>query len=72
MFQEKSKCSNFIRVIVRKSQNELYICGTNAFEPKCRTYIQQEDNKFEMKDDGRGLGVCPFDPDHNSTAIYTG
>ena len=35
-----SLCQNYIRIMVRKSDNEFLICGTNAYSPLCRVYSQ--------------------------------
>ena len=60
----------------------LFICGTNAYNPKCRYYkildtIDKDGNKrketsliFEKEVSGKGF--CPYDPKHNSTFIYAG
>ena len=60
----------------------LFICGTNAYNPKCRYYkildgIEIDGNKrketsliFEKEVSGKGF--CPYDPKHNSTFIYAG
>jgi hypothetical protein len=91
------------------------VCGTNSFNPRCRTYTSkkinkqtenltsktettktesskgskttelksnlgynsepqesEEDGKFRMNHEFSGKGSCPHDPQHNSTAIFTG
>ncbi|KAK7008736.1 semaphorin-1A, partial [Biomphalaria glabrata] len=67
-------CENYIRIVVRKSKDKLFVCGTHAFQPRCRHYEFTEQNGFRMqmpkKEDEVGTGMCPFDPNHNSTAIY--
>ena len=62
--------------------SRLFICGTNAYNPKCRYYKtieidEKEGNKqkqtslvFEKEVSGKGF--CPYDPKHNSTFIYAG
>lgn len=62
--------------------SRLFICGTNAYNPKCRYYkildgIEKDGNKrketsliFEKEVSGKGF--CPYDPKHNSTFIYAG
>uniref|UniRef100_T1IUH4 Semaphorin-1A n=1 Tax=Strigamia maritima TaxID=126957 RepID=T1IUH4_STRMM len=61
-------CQNYIRVLL-KHDNGLFICGTNAYKPMCRNY-QYEDDEYKFKKDLPGQGSCPYDPNHNSTAIY--
>lgn len=36
IFQEE--CHNFIKVLLRKNNDTLFVCGTNAFNPSCRNY----------------------------------
>ncbi|CAL1546730.1 unnamed protein product [Lymnaea stagnalis] len=70
----KVGCDNFIRVLVRKSSERVYICGTNSFQPRCRHYEITDNGHFKMvkkEESEGGTGVCPFDPKHNSTAIFT-
>jgi hypothetical protein len=44
------------------------VCGTNAYNPKCRYYS----NGDEVEREFSGKGLCPYDPRHNSTSLYTG
>lgn len=72
----QDKCQNYIQVL-GKNNGTYYVCGTNAFEPKCRMYRYQEAN-YPVTDPGyepvkelSGIGRCPYDPDHNSTAVFS-
>ncbi|KAK7492513.1 hypothetical protein BaRGS_00016179, partial [Batillaria attramentaria] len=68
---EVSECQNYIRVLVKKKHNSLYVCGTNAFKPICRTYVQEPNGKYrKTHKDTAVKAICPFDPSHNTTAIY--
>ena len=51
----------------------LLVCGTNAYNPKCR-YYSRGDKFGQLKVDKEfsGKGFCPYDPRHNSTAIFAG
>ena len=63
-----------------QKHSRLFICGTNAYNPKCRYYKimhDKDENKtkttsiiFEKEVSGKGF--CPYDPKHNSTFIYAG
>ncbi|XP_046574210.1 semaphorin-1A-like isoform X2 [Haliotis rubra] len=66
------QCQNYIRVIVKKDNDRLYTCGTNAFRPKCRTYKQNGLSGYERIEERDGVAQCPYDPEQNSTAIYAG
>uniref|UniRef100_T1JEM8 Semaphorin-1A n=1 Tax=Strigamia maritima TaxID=126957 RepID=T1JEM8_STRMM len=61
-------CQNYIRVLL-KHDNGLLICGTNAYKPMCRYYHYQDD-EYTYNREISGQGLCPYDPNHNSTAIY--
>jgi semaphorin 6 len=47
------------------------ICGTKAFKPMCREYVD-EGGSYVMRSEKFGLGLAPFDPDHNWTALLVG
>ncbi|PVD20103.1 hypothetical protein C0Q70_20597 [Pomacea canaliculata] len=67
-----TECQNYIRVLVKKAPDNLHMCGTNAFRPTCRSYTQSEDGSYQKTHhkDQSGVALCPFDPSHNTTAIY--
>lgn len=68
-FQEN--CQNYIRIMARTNQGNLLLCGTNSFKPVCREYGILPGN-YTMEKEKPGQAVCPYDPHHNSTAIYVG
>lgn len=84
--KSEDECQNYVRVLAKTDTHSLLVCGTNSFKPKCRTYssIREETdnstNTTKLIDDGilrlkhefSGIGSCPLDPKHNSTAIFTG
>lgn len=68
-------CRNHVKVIqpMSKSGDKLYVCGTNAYNP--RDYLVYAANMSVSSDVMHGLGggaqaECPFDPDDNSTAVW--
>ncbi|XP_053134435.1 semaphorin-4A [Hemicordylus capensis] len=79
VFKKKSnetECFNFIRVLVQLNKTHLYTCGTYAFSPTC-AYVELKN--FTLVKDAReepllldGKGMCPFDPQHQNTAIIVG
>ena len=65
-------CNNYIRVLAKVDEDELLICGTNAYNPRCRNYARNNQSVYEVIKDFSGKGYCPYDPRHNSTSIYAG
>lgn len=63
------ECQNYPRVAAR-AHGRLLVCGTNAFKPLCRRYARHPANHHLEEFDGSGR--CPYDPQHNSTAIFVG
>lgn len=56
-----------------KSGDKLYVCGTNAYNP--RDLLIHANNMSASSDLSLGIGgsahaECPFDPDDNSTAVW--
>ncbi|KAL1114872.1 hypothetical protein AAG570_007696, partial [Ranatra chinensis] len=62
-------CQNYIRILAKTEQGDLIVCGTNSFKPICREYGISAGAYTFMKENS-GLAVCPYDPRHNSTAVY--
>lgn len=54
-----------------KSPDRLLVCGTNSFRPICNDY-QINANNYTLETQRSGQAVCPYDPQHNSTAVYAG
>lgn len=67
--KSKTDCQNYIRVLARKSAGVSLVCGTHAFSPKCREYTVTE---FGIRNTRQfdGQGISPYDPKHNSSALY--
>ncbi|KAM4876410.1 semaphorin-4D-like [Thomomys bottae] len=64
---KEAECFNFIRVLQPLSANSLYVCGTNAFKPKC-DHLNLVFFKFlGINEDGRGK--CPYSPAYSSTSV---
>ena len=68
----------------QKGVPRIFVCGTNAYNPKCRYYKVLNGEKYRLKEkkeslknivfekEVSGKGFCPYDPKHNSTFIYAG
>uniref|UniRef100_A0A3Q3A1T1 Semaphorin-4E-like n=1 Tax=Kryptolebias marmoratus TaxID=37003 RepID=A0A3Q3A1T1_KRYMA len=60
LFQQE--CENFIRILHTADDGNMFVCGTNAFNPAC-TYMNFTNGKLSLEktmQDGRGK--VPFDP----------
>lgn len=67
----QENCQNYVRILTKTADGKLLVCGTNAFKPLCRYYNIINGN-YTMAEEKSGQAVCPYDPQHNSTAIYVG
>ncbi|TRY67930.1 hypothetical protein TCAL_09246 [Tigriopus californicus] len=73
--KSENDCQNYIRVLeVLDNGAKLLVCGTNAFNPRCRNYRKRSpwSHDWIFSKEFSGKGFCPFDPRHNSTAIFAG
>ncbi|KAM6167540.1 semaphorin-6C isoform 2-T2 [Erethizon dorsatum] len=66
--KQTEECYNYIRVLVPRDSQTLLACGTNSFNPKCRSYgitsLQQESKEMD------GRARCPFDATQSNAAIF--
>ena len=37
--KSEDACQNYIKVLAKLGDDRVLVCGTNAFKPKCRSYI---------------------------------
>ncbi|XP_058640609.1 semaphorin-6A isoform X1 [Onychostoma macrolepis] len=66
--KHKDECHNFIKVLLQQSDDSLFVCGTNAFNPSCRTY--KMDSLDTMGDEISGMARCPYDAKHANVALF--
>jgi len=68
--KSEMSCQNYIKVLKKFDNDEgrYLICGTNAFKPECREYVEDA-GTYLMTKKSKGVGMCPYSPDHNSTAV---
>ncbi|XP_053662420.1 semaphorin-1A [Anopheles marshallii] len=71
--KHEQDCQNYIRVYARVNPNRIMICGTNSFKPLCRFYNILPGNGSLVYDNNEmeAQGRCPYNPQHNSTYVYT-
>ncbi|KAL8203502.1 UNVERIFIED_CONTAM: Semaphorin-6A [Gekko kuhli] len=66
--KHKDECHNFIKVLLKKNDDTLFVCGTNAFSPSCRTY--KRDTLEFLGDEFSGMARCPYDAKHANVALF--
>ncbi|KAK2900498.1 hypothetical protein Q8A67_008613 [Cirrhinus molitorella] len=61
-------CKNYIRILHKRNNDTMYVCGTKAFIPTC-DYMSFADGNLVLEgkqEDGKGK--CPFDPSQRYTS----
>ncbi|XP_077096512.1 semaphorin-6A isoform X6 [Siphateles boraxobius] len=66
--KHKDECHNFIKVLLQQNNDSLFVCGTNAFNPSCRTY--KMDSLDALGDEISGMARCPYDAKHANVALF--
>ncbi|XP_061006937.1 semaphorin-6A isoform X6 [Dama dama] len=66
--KHKDECHNFIKVLLKKNDDTLFVCGTNAFNPSCRNY--KMDTLEPVGDEFSGMARCPYDAKHANIALF--
>ncbi|XP_067827536.1 semaphorin 6D isoform X3 [Heptranchias perlo] len=66
--KHKDECHNFIKVFVPKTDDTVFVCGTNAFNPVCRYY--RLDTLDYNGEEVSGLARCPFDAKQTNVALF--
>uniref|UniRef100_A0A8C9XYN0 Semaphorin 4D n=1 Tax=Sander lucioperca TaxID=283035 RepID=A0A8C9XYN0_SANLU len=60
-------CLNYIRVLQVIDDEQLYVCGTHAFQPQCDHLNLADFSLGGRPEDGRGK--CSFDPSQSFTTV---
>nr|XP_057926565.1 semaphorin-6A isoform X3 [Doryrhamphus excisus] len=66
--KHKDECHNFIKVLLQQNDDTLFVCGTNAFNPSCRTYTM--DSLEALGEEISGMARCPYDAKHANVALF--
>ncbi|XP_057211852.1 semaphorin-6A [Triplophysa rosa] len=66
--KHKDECHNFIKVVLQQNDESLFVCGTNAFNPSCRTY--KMDSLDAISEEISGMARCPYDAKHANVALF--
>ncbi|XP_058123181.1 semaphorin-1A [Anopheles coustani] len=71
--KHEQDCQNYIRVYAPVAPNRRMVCGTNSFKPLCRYYNVLPGNGTLVYDNNEleAQGRCPYNPQHNSTYVFT-
>jgi len=72
--EPENRCNNYLRVIESYDRrgNELILCGTNAYKPRCRKYeTSLEDGRVMFTDKGEfdGRSMCPYGPEQSGVSL---
>ncbi|XP_018619361.1 semaphorin-6D isoform X2 [Scleropages formosus] len=66
--KRREECHNFIKVLVPRNEDLVFICGTNGFNPMCR-YYRLDNLEFDGEEIS-GLARCPFDAKQTNVALF--
>ncbi|XP_010889610.4 sema domain, transmembrane domain (TM), and cytoplasmic domain, (semaphorin) 6D, like isoform X4 [Esox lucius] len=66
--KHREECHNFIKVLVPRNDDLVFICGTNGFNPMCR-YYRLDNLEFDGEEIS-GLARCPFDAKQTNVALF--
>ncbi|XP_065126298.1 semaphorin-6A isoform X2 [Paramisgurnus dabryanus] len=66
--KHKDECHNFIKVLLQQNDDSLFVCGTNAFNPSCRTY--KMDSLDALGEEISGMARCPYDAKQANVALF--
>nr|XP_015828423.2 semaphorin-6A isoform X3 [Nothobranchius furzeri] len=66
--KHKDECHNFIKVLLQQNDDALFVCGTNAFNPSCRTF--KMDTMEPLGEEISGMARCPYDAKHANVALF--
>ncbi|XP_030648913.1 semaphorin-6D [Chanos chanos] len=66
--KHRDECHNFIKVLVPRGDDLVFICGTNGFNPMCR-YYRLDNLEFDGEEIS-GLARCPFDAKQTNVALF--
>lgn len=65
------QCHNYIKLLTKRTYDELLVCGTNGLKPSCHTYRTNLNETLLVNAD-TGIGIVPYDSMYKSTGLYAG
>uniref|UniRef100_A0A3Q2XNG7 Sema domain, transmembrane domain (TM), and cytoplasmic domain, (semaphorin) 6Ca n=1 Tax=Hippocampus comes TaxID=109280 RepID=A0A3Q2XNG7_HIPCM len=64
------ECYNYIKVLVPRDDETLFVCGTNAFNPACRNYKVDDPTLEQVGSDLPGQARCPFESGQSNAGTF--
>ncbi|XP_042567690.1 semaphorin-4E-like [Cyprinus carpio] len=61
-------CKNYIKILHKRNDDRMYVCGTKAFIPTCDYMSYADGNLILEGKQEDGKGKCPFDPSQRYTS----
>uniref|UniRef100_A0A3Q3DUP9 Sema domain, transmembrane domain (TM), and cytoplasmic domain, (semaphorin) 6Ca n=1 Tax=Hippocampus comes TaxID=109280 RepID=A0A3Q3DUP9_HIPCM len=68
--KDGDECYNYIKVLVPRDDETLFVCGTNAFNPACRNY--KTSTLEQVGSDLPGQARCPFESGQSNAGTFAG
>ncbi|XP_051925789.1 semaphorin-6D-like [Hippocampus zosterae] len=68
--KDGDECYNYIKVLVPRDDETLFVCGTNAFNPACRNYKMS--TLEQVGSDLPGQARCPFESGQSNAGTFAG
>uniref|UniRef100_A0A3Q2XM11 Sema domain, transmembrane domain (TM), and cytoplasmic domain, (semaphorin) 6Ca n=1 Tax=Hippocampus comes TaxID=109280 RepID=A0A3Q2XM11_HIPCM len=66
--KDGDECYNYIKVLVPRDDETLFVCGTNAFNPACRNY--KTSTLEQVGSDLPGQARCPFESGQSNAGTF--
>ncbi|KAM8838404.1 semaphorin-4E-like [Synchiropus picturatus] len=67
-----SDCRNQIKTLLKTQDDRMFVCGTNALDPRC-DHMSYVDGKLTLEGKAeRGTYMCPSDPSESSASLMIG
>ncbi|KAM8839480.1 semaphorin-4E-like [Synchiropus picturatus] len=65
-------CRNQIKTLLKTQDDRMFVCGTNALDPRC-DHMSYVDGKLTLEGKAeRGTYMCPSDPSESSASLMIG
>ncbi|NXD84689.1 SEM4E protein, partial [Halcyon senegalensis] len=68
--KDKISCQNYILILHKINDSDLYVCGTNAYHPTCDRMVLHGTNISLQGRAEESRGKCPFEPTLNTSYFF--